>query len=39
MITARSQERRAQADMSEAINQFRLAKGTILADRNISLKK
>jgi HAE1 family hydrophobic/amphiphilic exporter-1 len=38
MITARSQERRSQADLSEAIAQFQLATGTILAERNISLK-
>jgi outer membrane protein TolC len=38
MISARSQERRSEADMSEAIAQFQLATGTILAERNISLK-
>jgi outer membrane protein TolC len=38
MITARSQERRSEADLSEAIAQFQLATGTILAERNISLK-
>jgi len=38
MITARSQERRSQADVSEAIAQFQLATGTILAERNITLK-
>jgi HAE1 family hydrophobic/amphiphilic exporter-1 len=38
MITARSQERRSQADMSEAIAQFQLATGTILAERHINLK-
>jgi len=38
MITARSQERRSQADLSEAIAQFQLATGTILAERNIKLK-
>ena len=38
MITARSQERRSQADLSEAIAQFQLATGTILAERNIALK-
>jgi len=38
MITARSQERRSQADLSEAIAQFQLATGTILAERNITLK-
>jgi len=37
MITARSQERRSEADMSEAIAQFQLATGTILAERNINL--
>lgn len=39
MITARSQERRSQADMSEAISQFQLATGTILQERSISLKQ
>ena len=38
MITARSEERRSQADLSEAIAQFQLATGTILAERNITLK-
>jgi HAE1 family hydrophobic/amphiphilic exporter-1 len=38
MITARSQERRSQADLSEAIAQFQLATGTILAEQNITLK-
>ncbi len=38
MITARSQERRSEADLSEAISQFQLATGTILAERNITLK-
>jgi len=38
MITARSQERRSQADLSEAIAQFQLATGTILAERHIQLK-
>jgi HAE1 family hydrophobic/amphiphilic exporter-1 len=38
MITARSQERRSQADLSEAIAQFRLATGTILSERNIVLR-
>jgi outer membrane protein TolC len=37
MITARSQERRSEADMSEAIAQFQLATGTILTERNINL--
>ena len=37
MITARSQERRSEADMSEAIAAFQLATGTILAERNINL--
>jgi len=39
MITARSQERRSEADMSEAIAAFQLATGTILKERNISLKQ
>lgn len=38
MITARSQERRSQADLSEAIAQFQLATGTILAERHVVLK-
>ena len=38
MITARSQERRSQSDLSEAIAQFQLATGTILAEQHISLK-
>ena len=38
MITARSQERRSQADVSEAIAQFQLATGTILSERNIVLR-
>src|SRR6202042_450582 len=38
MITARSQERRSQADLREAIAQFQLATGTILAERNIKLQ-
>jgi outer membrane protein TolC len=38
MITARSQEHRSQADLSETIAQFQLATGTILAERNIKLK-
>ena len=38
MITARSQERRSEADMSEAIAQFRLVRGTILAERNIRVR-
>jgi outer membrane protein TolC len=38
MITARSQERRSQADLSEAIAQFQLATGSILAERNIRLR-
>jgi outer membrane protein TolC len=37
MITARSQERRSEADMSEAIATFQLATGTILAERHINL--
>jgi outer membrane protein TolC len=39
MISARSQERRAEADMSEAIATFQLVTGTILKERNISLKQ
>jgi len=38
MISARSQEQRSEADMSEAIALFQLATGTILTERNISLK-
>ncbi|MGD0133231.1 MAG: TolC family protein [Bryobacteraceae bacterium] len=38
MITARSQERRSQSDLSEAIAQYQLATGTILAERHIALK-
>lgn len=38
MISARSQERRSQADLSEAIAQYQLATGTILAERHIVLK-
>jgi outer membrane protein TolC len=38
MITARSQERRSQADLSEAIAQFQLATGTILNERHVVLK-
>ncbi len=38
MIAARSQERRSQSDQSEAIAQFQLATGTILAERNIKVK-
>ena len=38
MITARSQERRSQADLSEAIAQFQLATGTILTERNIKVR-
>jgi outer membrane protein TolC len=37
MITARSQERRSEADMSEAIAALQLATGTILAERHINL--
>ena len=37
MITARSQERRSEADMSEAIATFQLVTGTILAERHINL--
>lgn len=38
MITARSQERRSEADMSEAIAAYRLATGTILTERDINLR-
>ena len=38
MISARSQERRSEADMSEAIAIFQLATGTILTERNVNLK-
>jgi HAE1 family hydrophobic/amphiphilic exporter-1 len=38
MITARSQERRSEADMSEAIANFQLSVGTILTDRNVNLR-
>lgn len=38
MITTQSQERRSQADLSEAVAQFQLATGTILKERNIVLK-
>src|SRR5580704_11497553 len=39
MIAARSQERRSEADMSEAIATFQLVTETILKERNISLKQ
>jgi outer membrane protein TolC len=38
MITARSQERRSQADLSEAIAQFQLATGTILSEHNVTVR-
>jgi outer membrane protein TolC len=38
MITARSQERRSQSDLSEAIALLQLTTGTILAERHIVLK-
>ena len=38
MITARSQERRSEADLSEAIAEFQLSIGTILTERNITLR-
>ncbi len=38
MITARSQERRAQADLTEAIASFSLATGSILRDNQINLR-
>jgi HAE1 family hydrophobic/amphiphilic exporter-1 len=37
MITARSQERRSEADVSEAIATFQLVTGTILAERHINI--
>jgi HAE1 family hydrophobic/amphiphilic exporter-1 len=38
MITARSQERRAEADLGEAIATFELATASILREHKISLK-
>jgi outer membrane protein TolC len=38
MITARSQERRAEADLGEAIASFELATAAILREHNITLK-
>lgn len=38
MITARSQERRAEADLGEAIASFELATASILREHNITLK-
>ena len=38
MITARSQERRAEADLGKAIATFELATGTILQTHNIQLR-
>ena len=38
MITARSQERRAEADLGEAVASFELATASILREHNISLK-
>src|SRR4029077_10737254 len=38
MITARSQERRAEADLGESIASFELATASILREHNISLK-
>ena len=38
MITARSQERRAEADLGKAIATFELATGTILDTNNIRLR-
>lgn len=38
MITSRSQERRAEADLSEAISTFELATGTNLQKHNINLQ-
>ena len=38
MITARSQERRAESDLGEAISAFELATGSILRQHNINLQ-
>jgi outer membrane protein TolC len=38
MITARSQERRAESDMSQAISAFELSTGSILREHNINLQ-
>ena len=38
MITARSQERRAEADLGEAVAPYELATGSILRQHNINLK-
>ena len=38
MITARSQERRAEADFSQAVTSFELATGSILRQHNINLQ-
>jgi hypothetical protein len=38
MITARSQERRAQSDLGEAISGFELATASILRQHNINLQ-
>src|ERR1700730_3887815 len=38
MVTARSQERRAESDLGEAIATFELATASILHEHNISLK-
>jgi outer membrane protein TolC len=38
MITGRSQERRAEADMAEAVASFELATASILREHNITLK-
>jgi HAE1 family hydrophobic/amphiphilic exporter-1 len=38
MITARSQERRAESDLGEAISAFHLSTGSILRENNINLR-
>jgi hypothetical protein len=38
MITARSTERRAEADLSEAIASFELATGTVLQTHYVELR-
>jgi len=38
MITARSQERRAEADLGEAVAAFELSTASILRDHNITLR-
>ncbi len=38
MITARSQERRAESDLGEAVSAYELATGSILRQHNINLQ-